>query len=210
MKHIFTNLAFLLLIIVLISGFYFILSDLQSIKRSVANLDLNFELLYSNRIPESVIPGSAATSTEEEEREEVGRKPLEGTRIPTAILFNKQSSPALSPQTLLTISLEEVVKGKEGVVTMRVKVFTSRAVSYSAIDLAGVFELVNLEGQNQRPIKVSGALDSMPPESAVNGEVVFKIPADQNSIILQINIEDGINYYRFDFNKKSYEEAILG
>lgn len=205
-----TDFVLLLLIIVLIGGFYLILNNLQGVRQAVSNVELNLEILSSEfrGTPETVMPSGdgEATSTPAEE----GQVWEGGIVIPTAILFQTESSPLLSPTTLLTVAVEKVIKGEEGIVTLHIKTFTNRATSYSTFDPGNFFELLNPQGSNQKPLKVRGQFDSMPPQSAVEGEIIFKLQPSQIIVILQVDTNEGIKYYEINFITRTYKEAILG
>lgn len=205
MKNI--SIAILILILIVLAGGFLILMDeIRSVRQEIKNLSINTELFLNraNQIPEPITPKIQPNSSKDEEER------LNEQSINTAILFKTESSPLLSPQAILTVSVEKVSKTTEGILSIKIKVFTTEAKSYSSLEPGNLFELVNLKGENQKPLKVRGQFDSMPPESAVSGEVIFKVPADQYKIILQISTDKGIKYYQFNFQTLSYEEAILG
>ncbi len=195
-------------IFALIGGFYLTLSQVSDLQQIVRNLEMDMGLLSEKEgFQSTVTPGKEATSTKEETT-----KPEEGdTIIPTAILFEVQSSPLLSPQTKITVAMEKMVKEKEtGIIRIYLKAYTNKADSYSALEPANFFEILNPSGQNQKPLKVRGQFDSIPPQSSVTGEVIFKITPEEESIILQIESDEDKKYYEFDFEEKSYEEATMG
>ena len=209
MKRTNVGIMFSVLILVCIVGFFFVLSKLQIIQDEVRNVALNLDIFSSGitSIPETVTPASdEATTTLAEPR-----RTYEGSVvIPTAILFQIESSPLLSPTTQLTVSVEKVSKAKDGFLTLHIKTFTNRATSYSAFDPGNFFELVEPSRSNQKPVRVRGAFDSMPPQSAVEGEVVFKIDSGQTEAVLKVDSGNGGTYYEFDFTNGTYKEAILG
>ncbi len=203
MKNKTTDLILLILIIALLGGFYITLNEISKIEDSVNNLRTNIDLENNDQV---IAPNS--TSTESESLTPVKESDVV---IPTAIIFQKKSSPLLSPQTDLTITIEKLVKEKgSGIVRAYIKAFTNKADSYSALEAGNLFEIINPSGQNQKPLKVTGNFDSIPPRSSVRGEVVFKISEEKSEIILSVESNQGKIYYQFNFKDQSYKEAVLG
>ncbi len=204
MKNKTTDLILLILIIALLGGFFITLNEISKIEDSIKNFKANISLEDNDQF---VAPDNS-TSTEKESLTPVKESDLV---IPTAIIFQKKSSPLLSPQTDLTITVEKIVKEKEsGIVRAYIKAFTNKADSYSALEAGNLFEIINPSGQNQKPLKVNGSFDSIPPKSSVRGEVVFKISEEKDEIILSVESNQGKIYYQFNFKDQSYEEAVLG
>jgi len=189
-------------------GFFFVLNEVSNLRQEVKNLEMNADL-SNNEITQPGVPSEKkeATSTD------VGTTPIdeEDVIIPTAILFETRSSPLLLPQTDLNVAIQRVSKENQtGVMRIYLKVYTSKADSYSALEVGNLFEIINPNGKNQKPLKVRGQFDSMPPESSVTGEVVFKVSPEQNSVVIQIESKEGITYYEFNFEEENYREATLG
>ena len=195
-------LAFALSILAL-AGVFFILNELGNIKNAVSNCELAIELSQRNT---TVI--SEASSTESKNIQNSNKTIL----IPTAILFETISSPLLSPQTNITIAIEGVSKTEDGTIKIHLRAFTNDATSYSAIEPRNFFELIDLTagGVTAKPLDSEGVFNSIPPKSAVSGNVVFKIDPTKNSIILQINHGESIKHYELDFERRSYKEPVLG
>jgi hypothetical protein len=193
-------------LVIVMLGFYFVASEVSSLRNEVRNLELTLEISKKD----SGIIGEA-TSTEvngevpapQEERISV---------IPTAIIFDTLSSPLLEPQTKITVTVESISKTENGSVNIDIRAFTSEADAYSALQPQNFFELIDLEagGKTIKPVETTGAFSSIPPKSAVSGRISFKIEPTKNSIILQVNYEDTIKYYELNFTKKTYKETVLG
>lgn len=179
-----------------------ILSGLSEVRQEINNLSLNLQ------IQEKPLEDVGNEISDDETTDET--VPSDTTRIPTAIIFSTKSSPLLSPQSDLTITIKDVTKSKDGTVTANLKVFTEKASAYSRFDAVNTFELVNMTGSNQSPLESGKTLDSVPPKSAAEGGVVFKVGPEQNEIILQIKTLDDIIFYKFKFNERTYEEVVLG
>jgi hypothetical protein len=208
MKNNGITISIVLMVFVLVGGFYFTLEKISKLRDDVKNFETNveFKLNGESSSQSYIVSGENSTSTEEE-----STQIKDNITIPTAILFEAQSSPLLSPQTKITIALEKVIKEKEtGIIKVNIKAYTNKAESYSALDAGNLFEILNPSGKNQKPLKVKGNFDSIPPKSFVTGEITFKVSPEQDSIILLIESEDGENYYKFDFNNRKYEETIMG
>ncbi len=89
---------FVVLIVLVAGGFFFVLDRMGTLSTEIENVKLQLDLSKTQ-----VIPGPASTSTPI--RESATSTPKnDGTlvKIPTAILFDAQSSPILSPQTTLS------------------------------------------------------------------------------------------------------------
>ncbi|MAF79577.1 hypothetical protein CL629_00660 [bacterium] len=203
----FSRLVLFLTLIVLVVGFFMVLNRLSDIRGEIQTIQLALDLSGNSE-------GQIISEGEENEPSEDGStEPQESSvvGIPTAIIFNTMSSPTLQPQTNIAVIVENVSKSDDGEVLVRLKAFTSEASSYSALPVQDLVEIVNLSsGVNQRPADVKGSFSSIPPKSVVSGTAVFRVSLTQRSIILQINADDEIRFYQFNFNKKTYKEIVLG
>ena len=130
--------------------------------------------------------------------------------IPSAILFETQSSPQLKPQSMLVVTVETVQKKSDGTIAIGLKVFTNEAASYTAFDPRSFFEIIDLEGRTNRVVDVVGQFSSMPPKSAVSGVVLFQESPERQTVILQITAGDTLKHYEFDFSQRTYKEIVLG
>lgn len=204
-----TEFTLLILVIVLVAGLYLVMNNINTLQEQVSNLELNLELLSGElrKTPETVAPTKNGDETTPPSS--IGET-TDGVVIPTAILFQTDSSPLLTPQTVITVELEKVSKTEEGVVTLFIKAFTNRAGSYSTLDPGTLFELLNFESANQKALKVRGDFSSMQPQSSVEGELIFKIEPAQTTAIFQLNTKEGIKYYEINFATRTYREAVLG
>ncbi|MCP6720367.1 MAG: hypothetical protein KJI72_03580 [Patescibacteria group bacterium] len=207
-------LVLVIFILLVLAGFYLTLSEIDSLRNDLTNLELALEL--SNEGNDVIGPkgapfGGEATSTKTNE-DALSQKEEKLIIIPTAIIFETLSSPLLSPQTKITVTVESVSKAENGTVSINIKAFTNEATAYSALELRDLFELLDLDagGITQKLVKVEGSFDSIPPKSAVSGSVMFKIEPAKNSIILQINYDGIIKYYELNFSNRTYKETVLG
>lgn len=198
-----------------LAGFYFMFEKISDLRNDIKNLELALELY--KRGDAAPAPAAAVATNPENQipdsnmKTPVAELPAEGgVLIPTAIIFQAKSSPLLQPQTDLALTVESVRKLGDGTVLVAIKVFNSLAENYSAIDPATIFEIIDLGGENQQAHKVEGQFNSIPPKGAVTGKVFFKIPADQNSMILQTGRAEAVKFYEFSFTKKTYKETLIG
>ena len=191
-------------LIIVVVGFYFVISELADLRSDLRNLELTLEI--SNK-DNGII--SEATSTESGN---LSSQEGKVSVIPTAIIFETLSSPLLEPQTKVTVTVESISLAEDGTVALSIRAFTSEATAYSALQPQNFFELIDLEagGKTIKPAKTDGAFSSIPPKSAASGRVYFKINPSLNSVILQINYENSIKYYELDFGKKTYKETAIG
>lgn len=130
--------------------------------------------------------------------------------IPTAIIFEARSSASLSPQTMLTVSVDEVLRTDDGIVTVRFRVYTNRASSYTALEPMDIFQIINLDGENQRPAEAVGTFASIPAKSMSEGYVTFTADRTRSTLILQMGNGDTPTFYEFNFTKKTYKETQIG
>lgn len=193
-------------------GMGFLAFAVSDLKNEVQNLQLALELSARSAATSTLVVPAPKTLAGAEEATVPGEPAGEGPSsvIPTAIIFKTKSSPRLQPQTILPVIIERVSKSKSGAVEVAIKVFTSEAASYSALDVAALFELVSLTDANARPSAVRGAFDSMPWKNAVAGSVLFAVPSGEDKVILQIVGSDGPLHYEFDFKTKTYKQVVLG
>lgn len=196
------------LVIVVLS--YFIFNQLSILDSHVKNLELNFELalksdIATSTVPSTTIPTSTNITNNPPVVEQGG-----SIVIPTGIVFNATSSPLLQPQATIMLIVQDVSKQTDGRIFVHLKASTEKAQSYSAIDPRNFFQLVSLSSDNQQVLATDGAWNSMPPQSTVQGTVMFQIDSFQTSLILQVGSGDVLTFYQFDFQTKTYKEVVLG
>ena len=199
--------AFALLVL---SGFFITFDKISSLSAEVKNLELQLKLTGTPSSQQSAIPTPQSPEGQDKNSPE-GREPkTEVSAIPTAIIFDTQSSKNLLPQTKVTITVESVSKTLDGTVSVNIKAFTGEANGYSALEPWNLFEIISLDGNNQKAFRTDGSFNSMPAKSAVIGSVLFKISAAQPTIILQVGITESARFYEIDFDKKTYRETTIG
>ncbi|MEK7465371.1 MAG: hypothetical protein AAB631_01180 [Patescibacteria group bacterium] len=194
-----------------LTGFFFMFDKIGNLQSEVKNLELALQLAEQKNTASAQPsmptlpaptnpPAPAPTST-----------PTQSTvEIPTAIIFTASSSPLLAPQTSLSVTVESAARAEDGTLTLSIKVFTSQASSYSALDTKSFFELVDLNGDNQSPVAITGAFSSMPPKSAITGTVQFQMLPAKKTGIIQMRTGDDMKFYEFDFEKRTYRETVIG
>ncbi len=201
----------LILAIAVLGGFFFTFDRIGEIRTQMKNLELEVEFMKARGTttpttspaePPAAAPPPAATLP-----------PPSGTdlTIPATIIFKTQSNPILQPQTEITITVDSVSMSADGMVTVNIKAYANEATSYAAITPGNYFELIDLQGENQRPLFVNGQFNSIPPRGAATGSVVFKTSPTKSTIILQIGESpETARFYEFNFVKKTYKETVLG
>lgn len=198
---------FLLFAVLVIACFYVVFSQIGGLRADVKNVELQLSL---NAQTASTTETATPVSTSIQPTPSSTPQGAPAITIPAAIIFSAQSSPALQPQTDLTVTVESVAKAADGTVTVTVKVFTSNASSYTALNPNDIFQMISLEGENQSALQVNGNFSSMPPKGSVEGSLTFKIDPTQPTFILQAGTSDNAKYYEFNFSSKTYKGTILG
>lgn len=194
-----------------LSGFYFLFNKISGLETNLKNFELSRELPINTPENNSTSVEIQNDKNENEQKQVILQTPeKKESAIPTAILFNVSSSPLLLPQAQITIMIESVSKTEDGTVKIIFKAITSEASSYSALEPQNLFEIVNLTGDNLKPVEVKGKFNSLPPNTSTNGEIVFKISPGQNAIILQIGEMENLKFYEFNFQKNTYKETAIG
>lgn len=208
--------AIIILALLTVGGFYLVFNQIADLRSDFKNLELSFEIANKNKQSQDANASESANESEKENKakKEESTAPkiadTNGIIIPTAIIFETQSSPLLQPQTKMIVTVESAVKKDDGMMVLNLKVFSSEATSYSAFEARDFFEMVRLDTDNQKPLKAEGQFNSIPPKSAVYGTVTFKAGLTEQKIILQIGAGTDLKFYEFDFEKKSYKETVIG
>ncbi|MDI6733923.1 MAG: hypothetical protein QMD50_00310 [Patescibacteria group bacterium] len=196
--------------LLVLSGFYLIFDKISSIKSDVQNLELKLELISQNKKESPIITQNEPTKNPEATSTTPTNQNQTAIVMPTAIIFDASSSPVLQPVTKITITVDTLSKSDDGSIKVNFKAFTNEATSYSALEPRDLFQLINLNGDNQKPIDLSGQFNSIPPKNAVSGSVIFKIPPTQDLIILQTGSGENLKFYEFNFLRKTYKETVIG
>lgn len=206
----------IILTLFVLGGFLLVFDTIGSIRGDVKNLESSMDLLVRWKSEnEKVVTQPTAPTTPEiggvkNPPQEPETNTVPDITIPSAIIFETKSSMALLPQINITVTVEGVAKTSDGTIIVNFKAFTSQATGYSALEPRDFFELVSLEGENQKVIKMDGQFSSIPPKSASSGAVYFKVGPTQNTIILQIGAGENLKFYEFNFLKKTYKETVIG
>lgn len=201
--------------LLVLSGFYFIFEKISNLRSELKNFELSLQILEEKI--NDIETANKNPGTENQRKLDDNLEPTnpinnetEEATINAAILFEIQSSPILQPQTKITMLIEKVAKLTVGTIKLSFKAFTNEATTYSTIEPRDFFELVNLTGDNQRPLAVNGQFTSIPPKNSAAGEIIFKIEPNQNTFILQVGDGENLKFYEFNFSKKTYKETVLG
>ncbi|PIR07605.1 hypothetical protein COY65_00980 [Candidatus Jorgensenbacteria bacterium CG_4_10_14_0_8_um_filter_39_13] len=191
-----------------------VLSDqLQQIQQSQLSQSIPKNIVDQNLTPPAYLETTSSISvvtTPPSPLPSTSSEQGEGLVIPVSLVFVASSSPALEPQTSLTITVEKAIK-KENQIIFQINVFAKEAESYSAADLSSFFHLFDLDsGESISPAEIKGSFQTLPPKSSRTGSVIFNLLFNQNKIILQTGDENQSNFYEFDFLKKTYKEIVVG
>ncbi len=199
---------------IVIWGMY-LTARLNSLQASVAALNaaLNLETTTTPGIVynpgASSTAASSSTQTQPTSPTSSAQQPVSGLVIPSAISFTALSSPLLTPQSDISVTLNSVAKLDDGSVALSITASAPQAQNYTALEPKALFSIVN--GQNTiYPSGVSQGFDSLAPRGSVTGTVTFSPAGFGNAIILKIDAEDGSSYYEFNFATQTYKPASLG
>ncbi len=201
-------------------GFFFMFEKISSLETSVKNLELQ------NSIGGSVVASSTVMELPDGREKTQSPNDRDPSRfggnastaptstkpagISTAIIVSALSSTKLQPQTILTVSVENVSRSGDGTITVGLKAFTNAATAYSSFDPASIISILNLNGDDSPVGTVSGLFDSIPPKSAAAGVITFKTDPSTTTAIIQVGEGDNVKYYEFNFSKMTYRETIVG
>ncbi|MCL4403821.1 hypothetical protein M1432_00495 [Patescibacteria group bacterium] len=204
------NAVYIFLIVLtlaVIAGFYVVFRQLSVIQQVVLNVPGGGTAASSS----APIGGpSAATSTGTSTAPADSGSAAGSISIPTGIIFSTLSSPALQPQSTVTVTVTSVSLAPDGTLTVGLKAYTNQATSYSSLNPVDILQVVDLQNGNQSPVSTTGNWGSMPPGGVVTGTAVFKINPSATSTILQVGPLSSANYYEFDFSTQSYKQTVLG
>lgn len=194
-----------------LGGFFLTFDSLGDMRNEVRDIRTSVELLSrAEEAPEPVYPSGEEPAGDSENGSQEPSNPVQGISIPTAILFDTTSSPALQPQVRLSVGIENVVKTPDGTVVVNFRIYTSKASGYTALNISDIFQVIFLDGEDMRPSSVTGSFQSIPPKSMVLGSVEFSLSPDADSVILQAGPLESARFYTFDFSRETYKETPLG
>ncbi len=188
--------------------FVIVFMQLGVLNSHVKNLEANFQIALTSGLSTSTTPVIASSSTGTSTPSVTGKGT--GIVIPTSIAFVATSSPALQPQAPITFTVQDITQEPDGKILVHVSASSDRAQGYSATDPKQFFQIVNLNGPNKNADASDGAWASMPPQSTVQGTVIFQLDPSQTSVILQVGDGSNITFYQFDFQTKTYKSIVLG
>lgn len=194
--------------LLVLAGFYLTFDKIAALQTAVKNTEL--ALAMRDKVTEAVPETPKEEKTPEAAPTSTPSDTTADTPILSSILFTAESGPALLPQVPITITIESATRRSDNTVRFAVKAFTAAASSYTALDVGSLIQLIDADGNKTRNTEITGSFSSMPPKSSVSGSMLFLIPVNRNTIILQVGPDDTAKYYEFDFGKKLYRETILG
>ncbi len=195
------------LAVVVVILFAIVFMQIGVLNSHVKNLESNFQIALQSGLSTSTTPivTSSSTGTSTSPVVEEGN----GIVIPTSIAFVATSSPALQPQAPITFTVQDVTQDASGKIFVHISASTDKAQSYSATDPTQYFAIVNLNGPSKQADAVDGAWSSMPPQTTVQGTVMFQLDPSQTSIILQVGDGSSMTFYQFDFQAKTYKSIVV-
>jgi len=203
----------IIVVLFVLGGFYFLFDKVNSLDTRVANLELQTQLAAA-RLPQPAATSTPSTSSGQAPTPAPAATSTTPTppplAIPTAILLDTNSSPSAPPQVNLTISVDSVTRAQDGTLAVNVKVYTGNATTTSAVNLAPLFQLIDLNGGNTAPTQTVGMFGAMPPKSATSGSVLFQTDPTKTDFILQVGTPDSAHYYDFNFSTQTYKETVIG
>lgn len=215
--------AIAVVVIFVLAGFFLIFNSIGSLRNDLKNLELTVALRTQNQTTTTTEENTSENQDipkiiiEKDQRQETGKATTtpkdDGTAIPTAIVFENDSSPILLPQTKITIVVDNVVRYSDESIAINFKAFTDKASGYSAIDPKEIFQLVRIGEETdvwQKPIETKGKFDSIPQKSVSSGAVLFRGFPGKNTIILQTGTGNATRFFEFNFSTKTYKEVVLG
>lgn len=211
-----TKIINIVIALVLAAGLGWGLSSLREIRQTLNNLNTELQGLRSLMVAldstEPITEEKPAAEKSSPATDAANSPALKTTDIPTSIIFPAVSSPLLQPQNTLTITLEKIsFAATENIVALHLKIFTSETDSFSALEPTPLFALFDkTTGELKSPTGATGPFSSLPPRSAVAGQILFAAPAGQNIFIFKIGAGDQTKFYEFDFEKKTYKETTVG
>jgi hypothetical protein len=205
-------------VVIILTGFYLVFNRLAELQEEFKNFELAFELYKKEKASAPPVPQpnppTSTNGSEMKKPEPVPNQDQESAIIPTAILFEAQSSATSFNEmpVKLNISVENVARSTNGTIEVALKIFNGDAQNYARLDPLPLFEIIDLQNTtvSQEPYKIEGPYDSIPPRGAILGKVFFKVSSSQNTIILRVGEVETASFYEFDFQKKSYKEISVG
>ncbi len=126
------------------------------------------------------------------------------TSIPTSIVYIKGESP-----TKVVLVIESVGKTEKGTVLVTFKALTLEATRTTTVNPAGLLALIPPEGSETRPDFVQGNFVNMAPDQIYPGNAVWNVPAGRTSVILQVGEGEGVVFFEFNFNTKTFQQVEI-
>ena len=126
--------------------------------------------------------------------------------ILTAILFEATSSATLSPRAPIIVIIESATE-QDASFNLNIKAFTTKATSYTAIDMPSLFSITEKDGTTIKTNSTTTIWKSMPPKSFVTGTLSFPLLNNQRTVLVQIDTGTETKFFNFDLDKKTYKEV---
>lgn len=126
------------------------------------------------------------------------------TVIPTSILYVASETP-----NKVVLSIESVGKTEKGTVLVAIKALTFETSNVTSVDPSNFLALIPPEGVEIRPNFIQGNFTNIAPNGSYAGNAIFSVPAGRNSIILQVGSGQGVVFFEFDFNAKTFRQVDI-
>jgi len=184
------------LIAVIVFGFAYLYQQNASLETRLTNIELSKQL-----------PTQATTSEPTEKNEPNAQETTIPKGIPSAIIFETKSNSTLSPQASIIVTIESVVEQENKTIDVNVKTFTSKATSYTALDMQNLISVMQKDGTTTKSSSTTTIWKSMPPKSFVTGVLSFPLLKDQRTVLVRIDTGTEVKFFSFDLDKKTYKEV---
>ena len=193
-----SNVFIYVILLCVAFGFAYLYQQTKSLELQINNIELSKQ--YKN---EATTTPDIKVSDNNQSKEDVEDT---STNIPSAIIFETKSSPTLSPQAPIVVTIESITP-KTDILDINIKAFTSKASSYTALEMPSLVTILQGDGAIIKSKSTSTMWKSMPPKSFVTGTLSFPKQKDQKTIMVRIDNGTGITFYSFDLEKRTYKEV---
>lgn len=194
-----SNVFVYIVLLCMAFGFAYLYQQTKSLELQINNIELSKQ--YKN---EATTTLDIKIPDNNQDKESTENSSL---NIPSAIIFETKSSPTLSPQASIVVTIESITP-KADVLDINIKAFTSKASSYTALEMPSLITILQGDGAIIKSKSTSTVWKSMPPKSFVTGTLSFPKQKDQKTVMIRIDTGTGITFYSFDFEKKTYKEVV--
>jgi hypothetical protein len=198
--------------VLVLTGFYITLDKIASLRGDVQNMGLSLEIMKQGGTPAVSPTTQQNPPAEKQPAKQNEQAPITSDgaiRVPAGIVYEIQpgTNPKISADVLVNV---DGVSKDGSKLAVEFKAFASETTDTISIDPSELVQIVKLDSENEKPSKVEGSFNAIPPNTAVSGTLTFTIDASDNTVILQVGIGDSAKFYEFNFLTKSYKEVAIG